>query len=180
MTSRRLSRAVVAMWTFIICSCVAAHAQHLSFDPPVSVPTAIEFQVRIHLAPAGATVQGLDLVFTYEPSIVSLDAVEAGDWFTDSGADHYLWIDPVTPAGAVHVSAALLGFGSAVDGHILTLSFTALAPGVSPLHFLAIDLRNDANAPLLFTTHSTGDEIVIEEAIGNESSSMGAFKSLWR
>ena len=180
MTSRKLGLAVITASVVILLLSTAASAQHLFFNPSVSIPINITFQIDLDLTTDSLPVQGLDIVFTFDPAIVQLDAINAGSWFTGSGLDYYLWIDPLSAPGVVHATMALLGAGSTVDGTILNLSFTALDAGISPLHFLAMSLRDDANAPLSLSTHSTGDQIVIEEAIPNEEWSVSKTKLQWR
>ncbi|HPF36161.1 MAG TPA: cohesin domain-containing protein [Candidatus Krumholzibacteria bacterium] len=156
-----------------------ALAQRLAFDPSVSVPMAVDFSVDLTLDTQGAVVQGVDVVFTYEPTIVQFNGVVDGDWFTTSGLDHFLWLDPGSALGVVHISSALLGAGRTGSGVLAELEFTALAAGISPLQFQTWLVRDDANAPLV-ATHSIGDFIIIQEAIANEDRSWSDIKRLWR
>ena len=160
-------------------------AQHVWFDPPSSAPVEPDFEVTIELAAEGQTVQGLDILFSFNPDVVTLSGVTAGDWFTASGLDHYFWLNPA-PGGEpeaavqnVHISAALLGGGRSADGALAVLSFTAVNAGVSPLSFLGLTVRDDQNATLP-ATHSTGDEIVIDQSVPAGSRTMSAVKALWR
>lgn len=180
MISRRITHTVITMSVFTFLLFTTASAQHLSFNPSVSIPATVNFQVDLQLTTNGVTVQGLDVVFSYDPTIVQLDGVSGGGWLTGSGLDFYLWIDPASSLGFVHVTTALLGMGSSTDGAVLTLDFTALAAGISPLDFVSFDLRDDTNMLLPAATNSIGDQIVIEEAIPNEVWSIGAMKSYWR
>ncbi len=166
------------VFVFITLLCTVASAQHLGFNPSISIPATTSFQIDLQLTTNGTTVQGLDIVFSYNPIVVQLNGVNAGGWLTIS--DYYLWNNPASALGFVHVSAALLGAGSNTDGAVLTLDFEALEAGISPLDFVSIDLRDDANAPIPGATHSFGDHILIEEAIANEVWSVGAVKSHWR
>jgi hypothetical protein len=175
------------MPTMILCLAwsLPALAQHVWFNPPSSVPAEPDFEVTIELAAEGQTVQGLDILFSFNPDIVTLNGVTAGDWFTTSGLDHYFWLnpapggDPETAVQTAHISAALLGGGSAADGTLAVLSFTAENAGVSPLSFLSLTVRDDQNATLP-ATHSTGDEIIIDGSVPADSRTMSAVKALWR
>lgn len=168
-----------AIAALVLLCAVPAAAQHLAFDPSVSVPAALDFTVDITLDSQGETVQGLDLTFSYDPTIVQFNGVTAGDWFTGSGLDHYLWLDPGTALGTVHFSSALLGAGRNGTGVVVTIEFTALAAGVSPLTFESWLVRDDANAPLAPITHSIGDFIIIQEAIPADSWSWSDIKRAW-
>lgn len=155
-----------------------AVGQTISFDPGVSLPEFRDFTVEIALT-GPQTVMGVDMVFTYDPYIVDLVTVEAGDWFTASGLDYQFWVDPLVPAGTVHLSTALLGAGAADGGGFAVLHFHAVSVGVVPLRFLSLTVRDDMNANLL-AEHSTGDRIVIEPAVPVEAKSFGDLKVLYR
>lgn len=178
-TMSNLRTSLTAVATALILLTSSAAAQRLEFDPSVSVPMAVNFTVDLTLDSEGTTVQGVDVVFTYDPAIVQFDGVVDGDWFTTSGLDHYLWLDPGTALGTVHISSALLGAGRNGAGVYATLQFTALAAGVSPLTFQSLTVRNDFNAPLA-ATHSMGDFIIIQEAIPNEMQTWSDIKLGWR
>ena len=180
MTRRRTGLVVALFWILGAAPFSAARAQYVSFEPHVSVPISVAFEVEMKIEPAGIAVQGIDTAFDYDPSIVRLDAVAAGGWLAASGLEHFLWVDPDAPAGSAVVHAALLGGGSAADGVLLRLSFTALDSGVSPLGFTALDLRDVVNTPLAEATHSEGDLIVVEEAVAAAVLTFGGLKSLWR
>ena len=104
-----LTRTLVISAICLALLAVPAAAQRLAFDPSVSVPTAVNFTVDLTLDSQGATVQGLDVVFTYDPMVVQFTGVTAGDWFTASGLDHYLWLDPATALDTVHFVSNVLG-----------------------------------------------------------------------
>lgn len=180
MPRSRTGLLVALLWILGVTPFTDARAQYVSFEPHVTVPVCITFQVEVRIEAQGVPVQGIETVFGYDPAIVRLDAVEAGGWLAGSGLEHFLWTDPTSPAGTAEVHAALLGGGSSADGVLLTLSFSALDSGVSPLDFTALDLRDVANAPLVAATHSIDDRIIIEEAVADEGFTFSGVKSLWR
>ena len=162
----------------VLLAAAAVPAQTVFFDPAVTSPLAKEFTVV--LAVAGPDpVMGVDLVFTYDPTVVRLDAVDAGTFFTGSGFDYQFWNDPYVPAGTVHVSAAQLGSAAPATGSLAVFRFYALDVGVSPLYFLSLTVRDGANQDMQ-AEHSTGDRIIIDEAIPTDDLSFGHVKALYR
>lgn len=156
-----------------------AWSQTVSCSPPVSIPVSLAFDVEVVLAAGGAAVMGTEVAVTFDGTIVRLDGITAGDWYTASGQSYYFH-DYTTPgAGTVHFAAALLGDDRVADGTLAVCHFTALAVGVSPLVFVDVDVRDGANLDL-GAAHSVGDLIIIQRAIPNESRVWGDVKSLWR
>jgi len=162
---------------FLIPAC--AWAQSVSFAPPVSIPVTVAFEVAIDLAADGASVMGTEIAATFDPAIVRLDGITAGDWFTGAGQPYYFH-DYTTPgAGTIHFAAALLGSGRVADGTLAVCHFTARLAGVSPLVFTDVDVRDGDNQGL-GAAHSTGDLIIIQTAIPVDGRAWGDVKALWR
>ncbi len=162
---------------FILAATPVA-AQTLVFDPGVTAPLVEDFTVDLALI-GPAMVMGVDLAFTYDPAVVRLDAVTEGTFFTGSGLDYEFWLDPYVPVGTVHLSTAQLGAAAPAGGTFATFHFHALTVGISPLDFLSLTVRDGVNQDLP-AEHSTGDRIVIDEAVPARSLSFGDLKALWR
>ncbi len=156
-----------------------ARAQTVSIVPHVATPVGSPFEIYVHLDTDGLALQGVEIRIGFEPSLVSLQQVVAGDWFTSSGLPFYFH-DYTTPGTAeIHFTGALLGDTSDRNGVLGICRFTAVAVGVSPLTFLDWDVRGAANEDV-GAAHSTGDLIVIEEAVAARTLTFGQVKALYR
>ncbi len=164
----------------LVSAASPASAQWIGFDPAETVPATESFTVDLVLDTEGVPIMGADVLFSYDPAIVRLDAVTAGAWLTTAAQPHFFWADPAAAGpGVVHVTASVMTTGRAEAGPLAVLHFTALAAGFSPLEFEAVSLRDPLNAPVPHT-RSTGDRIIIEEAIPAGTASFGSAKARWR
>ena len=164
----------------LLVSALPAAAQWIGFNPAEMVPTNEIFTVDLVLDTEGVTVMGVDVLFSFDPAVVHLDAVTVGDWFTTAPEPHFFWAEPgLAVPGVVHASGTVMTSGRSGAGVLAVLHFTAVAAGFSPLDFQAVSLRNPLNAPVPHT-RSSGDRIIIEEAIPTEGSSFGDLKARWR
>jgi len=154
-------------------------AQTVSMVPHVSVPAASPFEVYVYLDADAVPLQGVEVRITFDPLIVSLDQVTAGDWFTTSGLPYYFYDYTTAGTAEIHFTGALLGASSDHNGVIGVCRFTALVAGVSPLTFTDWDVRGPENVDV-GAGHSTGDRIVIEEAVGAEILTFSRLKALYR
>ena len=176
----RVMTAAVAACVLFVSAPLPVAAQWIGFNPAETVPANENFTVDLVLDTEGVFVMGADVLFSFDPTVVQLDAVTAGDWFTTAVEPHFFWAEPV-PAmpGVVHVTGTVMTTGRDGAGALAVLHFTAVAAGFSPLDFQAVSLRDALNAPLPHTL-STGDRIVIEEAISAGGTSFGGLKARWR
>ncbi len=164
----------------LLAAALPASAQWIGFNPAETVPSAEDFTVDLVLDTAGLTVMGADVLFSFDPAFVHLDSVTVGDWLTTAVEPHFFWADPALAVpGVVHVSGTVMTTGRSGSGTLAVLHCTAVAAGFCPLVFQATSLRNVLNAPVPHT-RSTGDRIVIEEAIPVGPASFGGLKARWR
>lgn len=164
----------------LLVPALPAVAQWIGFNPAETVPTNETFTVDLVLDTEGVTVMGADVLFSFDPTVVHLDSVTAGDWFTTAPGPHFFWADPALAVpGVVHASGTVMTTGRSGAGVLAVLHFTAVAAGFSPLAFQAVSLRNPLNAPVPHT-RSSGDRIIIEEAIPVAGTSFGDLKARWR
>lgn len=148
--------------------------------PPTTIPTTTDFTVDIAIQSPGQAVKGMSVRIFYEPTVVSLDHIEAGSWITDSGLAYYFYDHTQdAPAGVLFFDMAFFDDALAGSGQLVTCHFTADAVGESPLVFDLVDVRDADNSPLAFT-HSTGDLILIDNPIPVEHHTFGAVKALYR
>ena len=171
----RLSALLVAA----LCIPTLVAAQTVALLPPVTIPTTLEFVVEVTLQTGGDEVMGLEASLSFDSSIVRLDAIDPGPWFTDAPQPHFYWDYTHEGTELVRFTGALLGSGSTADGTVALCRFTALSAGVSPVEFLGLEVRGPDNADL-GATHSTGDRIIIEQAVSADAVAWGTLKAAWR
>ena len=175
----RLAKVVL----LVLCAALAgpsrSSAQMVTVQPPVSSPLGEEFTVSIVLDTGGIGVLGLEVSLSFDATIVQLIGIDPGPWFTAGDADYFFW--DYTHAGTelIHFSASRLGSAEAVGGEVAVCRFTALKAGVSLLDFLGVEVRDFQNQNL-FAGHSSGDKIIIDEAVETDRASFGGVKSLFR
>jgi hypothetical protein len=176
MQAPKLRSVPVALAVLLLPAC--CWSQSVSFTPPVSIPVTLNFDVAIDLAAAGAAVMGTEIAVTFDESIVRLNGITAGNWYTASGQNYYFHDYTTLGTSTIHFAAALLGDDRVADGTLAVCHFTALGVGVSPLVFVDVDVRDATNLDL-GAAHSVGDLIIIQTAIPNEGSAWGDVKALW-
>jgi len=154
-------------------------AQTVSMVPHVAVPDTSVFSVYVYLDSDLQDVQGVEIAMTFDNTIVRLDGIDEGDWFSDSGLEHFFFDYTTAGTDTIHFTGALLHEGRTADGVLGICNFTALAVGVSPVDFVDVDVRDSDNVDLE-AAHSSGDQIIIEAAIAAESLGFGDVKRLYR
>ncbi len=158
---------------------ITVPSSQLYFDPSVSVPVTMVFTVDLRIDAVGSQVKGAEVAVDFDPAIVALDAVTPGDWVTTQGLLYYFYDYTTGGTSSIHFAMSFLD-GVATDGGVLAVChFTAIDVGTSPLDFVDVDVRDIDNQTLPFL-HSTGDQIVIEQAVATEPTTFGAIKSLFR
>jgi len=136
----------------------------LTLDPAVSAVDAGEyFTVAVDITPAVVEVMGIEAQIDFDPTVVRLDSITAGAWFTGSGEDFFFsdhTPEPPDTATSIHFDAALLGAAAADSGRLAICHFQALAAGEIPLTWSLADVRDSLNTGLGFAT-STEDSILV-------------------
>jgi hypothetical protein len=100
---------------------------------------------------------GSSIVVHFNNSILALADAADGDVYTAVQSSPIFWWRPAASAGAdsVLVDQAILGAATySGSGILFSLSFTALAPGTSPLTLSYVDLRNNNNQPIAYQKSS--------------------------
>lgn len=157
----------------------AAAAPLVFVLPSSTVPSQAEFTVALMLDTGGDDVLGLHVSIQFDNAIVQLNRIDPGTWFTTSGVDYFFWDYTHSGTELIHFAASRLGSASTTGGQVAVMHFTALMGGISPLTFLGCDVRDFQNQPL-DADHSTGDRIVIDEAIPADPTTFGEVKALFR
>ncbi len=171
--------AVVLAAALALAAAGAARAQDISVDPSISAPQEPEFTVALAIGTGGQQIVGLEVEIGFDPTLVELHGVDAGTWVTGSGLEYFFWDHTEPGADTIHLTMAFLGASRTGSGQLAVCRFAALAVGVCPLEFLSLDVRGPDNVDLGFT-HSEGDKIVIDAAIGAEEVTLGRVKALYR
>ena len=155
---------------------------HIYIDPPESIPNDDNFTVAIAVQAPGQPIVGMSLQLTYNREVVDLDFFEPGAWITSAGLLFYFFDHTdVAPPNTIHFDMAFLEGDLAGSGQVAICHFTARhdeTPGVSPLVFELVDVRDETNQTMPFT-HSTGDVIIIDPAIPTEPTTWGEVKTLY-
>jgi len=159
---------------------MVAWSQTISFNPGVSMPSEPQFSVPLAIDCAGLDVKGLEVSVNYDPTLVRLDAITAGPWYT-GGDQAFFFFDHTStaPDGVIHFDGVFLEGTLSGAADLAICHFTALEFGTSPLEFIDVDVRDLANTDLGFT-HSTGDLILLDPVVKVRDRAFGAIKSLFR
>ena len=157
-----------------------ATAQTIAFQPSESLPTEPQFTIDLTIDCAGQLVKGAEVKVAFDPFLVQLDAVTAGDWYTGSGQPFYFFDYTGTdPQGVIHFASAVLDGSLTGSGVIAVCHFSILDFGISPLIFQDVDVRSPVNVDLGFG-HSAGDRIILDPVVGTEPRTFGAIKAIYR
>ncbi len=173
------ARALILLFVCALLLSPAAQAQILRVDPHVSIPDNEVFTIDIRVECAGQAVMGVETSIAFDPYLVRLDSIVPGPWFTASGEDFFFWDYTVPGTSNIHFASSLLDAESDQDECVAICYFSVLTYGQSPLIFQDVDLRNGVNDPLPFD-HSTGDLIILDDAVAVESTGLGRLKALYR
>lgn len=161
------------------CALPAA-AQLVSVVPATSTPTVDFFDVEIVLDPQGASVMGAEVSIRFDTNIVRLLEILPGDWYTTPPADEYFFWDYTHPGTElIHFAGTSLGQALDVGGTLAICRFEAVGAGICPLDFLGLDVRDGENNRL-DADHSSGDRIIIDDAVPTDSCALDAVKALYR
>lgn len=146
-------------------------------DTVVSVGDTFALRVVVSVAP---DVKGVQFLWGYDASRLSLVGAGAGDILTHSGGAHFLQLlpDPTPPADVAWVDAARLDGTSAGPGIVAFLTFQATAEGDALLVPQSADVRNSLNAPVL--TGLAGGIVHITGPTPATPGTWGRLKRLYR
>lgn len=163
----------------LLAAALPAGAAEIDMDPHICWPDTREFTVALAIGTGGHEVVGLEVEVEFDAAKVELLGIDPGTWLTGSGRDYFFYDHTGPGATSIHLTAAFLGGGWDGAGQLAVCRFRALAEGVCPLEFLHLDVRDSTNVDLGFA-HSTGDQIVIEPAVGTEGATWGGIKAQYR
>ncbi len=169
----------IAIFLIIATGAALGHAQTVYVEPTTSQPEENVFTLDIVLDTEGQEVMGLEISISFNELIVHLDGIDPGPWFTDLGHEWFFWDYTHPETELIHFTGSSLGSGVTTSGVVATCRFTALQPGISPLDFLGVDIRDPHNTRLI-ADHSSGDSIIIDAAVSTEDLSLDFIKALYK
>ena len=173
---------ILLNFVVIVAICVApqSYAQSIFFDPPDTFPTDPDFDVAINIDCNLESVKGIELSVTYDPSLVQLNSITAGAWYSDSGQSYYFFdYTNIDPPGTIHFASAVLDGALGGSDALAVCHFSIVGIGVSPLEFQEVDVRDPANIQLIFG-NSIGDKITIDPAVKETVFKFGSVKAIYR
>lgn len=174
--------ALLSLLTILLlgASALPAAAQLVSVHPPTTQPSTEIFDVEILLDPLGESIMGVEVTIGFDENIVSLLEILPGGWFTTPPADQYFFWDYTHPGTElIHFTGSSLGQALGVGGTLAICRFQALEAGICPLDFLGLDVRDGENHRL-DAEHSSGDRIIIDDAVDVDPHTLEAVKALYR
>lgn len=178
LSNRLFPSTAVYLLLAVFLTAGGAFAQELYFDPDPTIPVDPVFAVPLHMQTGGLDVKGIEVNITFDQSLVRLDSVSAGPWYTDAGQDFFFWDYTAPSTSAIHFASAMLDGTRSQDGVVAYCHFTILDFGVSPLDFTEVDVRDVDNSPLGFTGNS--GSIILDPAIENQPIRFSTLKAIYR
>jgi hypothetical protein len=138
----------------------------IGFDPdPISVLhrecAPDTFSVAIVVDATPTPIQGFDVTLHFDPVVVTPVDVLEGALLTGSGSPtFFVWLNAGAVGDSVQINAAVLGGTVSGPGELAQIRFYKEMPGLSPLVWSKLDVRDDQNAPIAVTGDS--GEVFIE------------------
>jgi len=128
-------------------------ADVLSFDPQHGTFGGTDtLVVSVVVDDSFTDIRGLSFVFEFDPAVVSIESVTAGQLFRDSPCDEFIeWRNEAAVGDSIAVDIAGLGCSVAGPGALLDFRFTGVVVGTSPIACRSGTIRNAVNEDLPFT-----------------------------
>jgi hypothetical protein len=133
----------------LILSGLLIQAQSIFVFPDTTqVENPGEFQVCIHVDESIVEFRGYRVVLAYNAEVMSF--VEAARGEVMDGFGNYWWRVFDEGADSLHIECMGFGAGVSVDGpgNILTLTFTTVAPGTTPLELKSFTIYDVDGLPM--------------------------------
>ena len=124
----------------------------LSFDPPAASFGGADQQTVAVVATQTPDLLGFSLVVAYDPAVLELVAVTAGDLVVGAACSHFLdWELVGGVPGQLRVDLAMFGCTTTGDGSLVQLVFAGVGAGTSPLTMVSGELRDATNQSVPFS-----------------------------
>lgn len=173
-------RAVVVAATLGLAAASAAAQTTISFSPVGGhIPcTGGTLGVDVMIGPGAADLRAASLVIAFDKNVIRPVSVTAGPALAAIACPAFTYWNGVTDADSVAVDLAGLGCSVTGAGSLVTIVFQNHAEGETALTLRRGLLRDSQNEPISFAASS--GTVHVECAVGDESASWGAIKSLYR
>jgi hypothetical protein len=151
---RSIALVLTAIALSAVIPAVAGGAPTISVEPPSTVVLELEsFWVDVEINGEVLGVTGYDLVIDFDETLLEVLQVTEGDLPEGYPGETFLfWTDEGTPSDALMVNGAILGGSVDGPGSLVRVEFLALAPGISPVSFDSVELRDIENVPIAVTS----------------------------
>jgi len=123
-------------------------------------------------------VTGYDLVIDFDEALLDIVNVVEGALPAGSPPTYFWWTDEGTESHSIVINGAVLGHSVDGPGTLAQLRFHALALGVTPIHFVSVQLRHLDNTPIAVTP--IDGEVTIEWVTPVDLSTWSRVKALFR
>jgi len=123
-------------------------------------------------------VTGYDLIIDFDETLIEVVNVVEGALPAGSPPSYFWWTDEGTVSQSIVINGAVLGHSVDGPGTLAQLRFHALALGVTPIHFMSVQLRHLDNTPIAVTP--IDGEVTIEWTTPVELSTWSRVKALFR
>jgi len=145
--------ALVAIALLAAIPQMAAGVATISIEPPSTEVLKLEnFWVEVVISEDVSGVTGYDLLIDFDESLLEVLQVVEGE-LPESypGETFFTYIDEGQPSEALLINGAVLGGSVDGPGSLVRIEFVALVPGVSPVSFMSVELRDLENAEIPVT-----------------------------
>ena len=149
-SARSIALVVAAIALLAVMPQIAAGTPTISVEPPSTEVLELEtFWVDVEINGEVIGVTGYDLVIDFDEALLEILQVTEGDLPEGYPGETFLyWAVSAPPPYELIVNGAILGGSVDGPGSLVRIEFVALAPGVSPVSFLSVELRDIENAPI--------------------------------
>jgi hypothetical protein len=162
MMASRLTTVLISLLLAVTLASSACAEPQLFMEPVLTeVWTGYDCWVDVSVNAEVLGITGFDLEIDYDESVVELMEVVEGSLPQSSGGTFFFWTYGPAPENAIVINGAVLGDSVDGPGVLARLHFAALVPGVSPLDFLSLELRDLQNNPIAVT--DVGGEIHVSD-----------------
>jgi hypothetical protein len=151
----------------------------ISIEPmTVFVEPGDLFALDVSISEEVLGVTGYDLIIDFDETLLEVVNVIEGALPAGSPPTYFWWTDEGTESQSIVINGAVLGHSVDGPGTLAELRFRALELGVTPVHFVSVQLRRLDNSPISVTP--LDGEVTIEWVTVVEPSSWSKIKSLFR
>jgi hypothetical protein len=145
---RSIALTLVALTLLAAIPQMAAGVATISIEPPSSEVLKLEtFWIDVVISEDVLGVTGYDLLIDFDESLLEVLQVVEGDLPGGySGETFFTYIEEGQPSDALLINGAVLGGSVDGPGSLARIEFVGHVPGVSPVSFVSVELRDLENA----------------------------------